>query len=302
MKLDLFNTLRARGWNGIGFVHLMGWFGSPGHYYPMTAYKSNNPLTIGKQLSLYHKAGVGGVCLTWQGVTVNPFLHQVAIEMSQQCAERGMLFALCLDPWICKGAIATAQAKQPNTPLTAAQISAIANPLVAASLNDPTVQTILNSPSYISEKYLLDFGTGASLVTLGSMFPKLNFLAQNTGFAWPPIQDPIASIGHMNNLVTMRCPAFFSRFFDGGVPSTAPALQAATRGDGAGKDYNSSQWSTPGLNDSRCIESQAGNVAILSAATIPITSKYAFYVTGNDYSERTEIESALALLTNTLLS
>lgn len=286
VKLDLFNTLRARGWNGIGFVHLMGWFGSPGHYYPMTAYQSNNPLTIGKQLSLYHKAGVGGVCLTWQGVTVNPFLHQVAIEMSQQCAEREMLFALCLDPWICKTPVAGKTKEQ----------------VVAASLNDPTVQTILNSPSYIPEKYILDFGTGANLVTLGSMFPKLNFLAQNTGFAWPPIQDPIPSIGHMNNLVTMRCPAFFSRFFDGGVPSTAPALQAATRGGGAGKDYNASQWSTPGSNDSRCIESQAGNVAILSAATIPITSKYAFYVTGNDYSERTEIESALALLTNTMLS
>lgn len=286
MKLDLFKSLRLRGWNGIGLVHVMGWFGSPGHVYPMTAYASNNPLTIAKQLSIMQQCGVRGVILTWQGVTVNPFLHSVAVEMSQQCAERGMFFAFCLDPWICETTVPGKTKEQ----------------VIGASLNDLSVQAILNSPCYVPEKYILDFGTGANLQTLGEMFPKLYFLPQNTGFAWPPIQNSVLATGHMNNLVTMRMPCFFSRFFDGGVPTIDPALAAVTRGDAAAKDCNTSQWDAPGSNTCRMIETQAGTVAMNSAATIPITSKYVAYVTWNDYSERTEIESAMSLLTGIELS
>lgn len=286
MKLDLFKALRNRGWNGVGLVHVMGWFGSPNHVYPMTAYSSSNALTIAKQLSIMKACGVGGVVLTWQGVTVSPFLHSVAVEMAQQCAERGMLFALCLDPWICKTAVAGKTKEL----------------VIAASLNDPSVQAILNSPSYVPENYILDFGTGANLATLGAMFPKLSFLPQNTGFAWPPIQNAVASTAKMNGLPTMKVPCFFSRFFDGGVPSPNSAFVSVARGDAAAMDCNTSQWSPAGGDDCRMIESQAGTVGLNSAASIPVTSKYAAYVTWNDYSERTEIESTLSLLTGIELS
>ena len=289
MKLDLFKSLRDRGWQGTGFAHVMGWFGG-GHVYPMTAYKSDNPLTISKQLRIMQKCGINGVILTWQGVTVSPFLHSVAVEMSQQCSERGMLFCLLLDPWICKTPVPGKTKEQ----------------VISASLNDPSVQAILGAPSYVPEGYILDFGTGANLGTLAGMFPKLTFLAQNTGFAWPPIQNAVASTGHMNSLATMKFPCLFSRFFDGGVAlSPTPAqssLAAPARGDAASKDMNTSQWSPPGTNDCRMIETQAGTVALNSAATIPPWSKYAAYVTWNDYSERTEIESAMSLLTGILLS
>lgn len=284
MKLDLFKSLRDRGWQGTGFVHVMGWFGSPNHVYPMTAYKSNNPLTIAKQLTVMQECGVGGVILTWQGVTVNPFLHSVAIEMSQQCSERGMLFCLLLDPWICKTPVPGKTKEQ----------------VISASLSDPSVQAILAAPSYVPEGYILDFGTGANLSTLSGMFPKLQFLPQNTGFAWPPIQNAVAATGHMNNLSTMKFPCLFSRFFDGGVASSN--FPAPVRGDAAGKDMNTSQWSPAGTNDCRMIETQAGTVALNSAATIPLAAKYAAYVTWNDYSERTEMESALSLLTGIQLS
>lgn len=285
MRLDLFHALRARGWKGIGLVHVMGWFGSPGHGYPMMNYSSNNPLTIAKQLSIMQNCGVGGVILTWQGVTVSPFLHSVAIEMSQQCAERGMLFCLLLDPWICKTPVPGKTKEQ----------------VIAASLNDPTVQTIFNSPSYVPEKYILDFGTGANLQTLGQMYPTKIFLPQNTGFAWPPIQNAVAATAKMNVLPTMEVPCLFSRFFDGGVTSIAPALASEARGDAEGKDMNTSQWSPAGTNDCRMIETQAGVVALQSAASIPVASKYAAYVTWNDYSERTEIESAMSLMTGIAL-
>jgi hypothetical protein len=286
MRLDLFHTLRVRGWTGIGMAHVMGWFGSPNHTYPMTAYSSNNSITIGNQLSIMKACGVGGVILTWQGVTVSPFLHSVAIEMSQQCAERGMLFCLLLDPWICKTPVAGKTKEQ----------------VIAASLNDPTVQTIFNSPSYVPEKYILDFGTGANLQTLGQMFQTKIFLPQNTGFAWPPIQNAVAATAKMNALPTMEIPCLFSRFFDGGPVSTVTTLASAARGDAAGKDMNTSQWSRPGSNDCRMIETQAGTVALQAAASIPVGTKYAAYVTWNDYSERTEIESAMSLLTGIPLS
>lgn len=284
MRLDLFKGLRDRGWKGTAFVHVMGWFGD-GHTYPMTTYKSNDPLVVSKQIDMMKDCGVGGIILTWQGVTVNKFLHQTAIEMSQQCSERHMQFALLLDPWICKTAVVGQTKEQ----------------VIAASLNDPTVQKILNAPSYIAEKYVLDFGTGASLQTLATMFPKLQFVGQNTGFAWPPIQMAVNNVVTMNNWLSQRFPCFCLKFDDAGAPSAASVDGNLARGDNAGKDNNTSVWSAEGTNDARRIEAQAGLLALTMENSIPVQSKYAAFVTWNDYNERTEIESFIAMVTNTQL-
>lgn len=286
MRLDLFNSLRARGWTGSGLVHVMGWFGNAGHTFPMTVYNSNNPLTISKQLTIMQKCGVSGAILTWQGVTVSPYLHSVAVEMSQQCSERGMLFALLMDPWICETPVPGKTKEQ----------------LIQASLNDPSVQTILNAPSYLPEKYVLDFNTGANLSTLGLMFPKLTFLAQNTGFAWSPIQNAVTGTSNQNNLPSMKMPVICSSFDDSGSPTTNPALANPGRGDDAGLDCNTSRWSNPGTNDARRIENQAGTIGLSMAASIPITSKYACYMTWNDYTERTCVENWMSFLTDIKLS
>lgn len=286
MELDLFSSLRARGWTGRGLVHVMGWFGSPNHSFPMTAYSSNSPLTIGKQLTIMQKCKVDGLILTWQGPTVSPFIHSVAMEFSQQCSERGMLFGLLMDPWICKQ-VPTGSSKEV---------------MIIAALKDPTTQAILTAPSYLPEKYVLDFGTGANLSTLGLAFPTLSFLAQNIGFAWNPVQNPVNSTSAMNNFSTMKIPCITSRFKDGGAVSTDPAFSALIRGDAAGKDMNTSGWSPAGTNDCRVINNQAGQIALKIAASVPLAARYAAYVTWNCYMEDSSCEDSMSYLTNTLLS
>lgn len=263
MSLSLKTALNATGWNGLLLTHVMGWFGDS-HYHPMTRYRSNDPYTIHKQLDVMQAVGIDGVILTWQGVTVNPLLHQTACEMSFQCAERGMKFILLLDPWISKG---STNLEQP----------------IIDSLNDSSTQHILNSPSYVPEKYVLDFGTGANFSTISKTLPNLQFLMRHTGYSWPEITNTLQTLTADNANPAMKIPGLCLKFFDGGLPNAQGVI-----------DYNTQTW---GSGVARSIEDQAGNFFHDQVAVTPKAAPYAAIVTWNDFNERTGVEAFCSMIT-----
>lgn len=280
--LSLKKPLTDLGFQGKLLTHKMEWFGDQ-HYHPMTAYKSNNPYTIGKQLDVMQAVEIDGVISTWQGPTVNPFAHDATMKTCEQLSERGMLFALLLDPWVCRGAINDAQAKL-KTPLTSDQVTAIANPLVVAALNDPTTQAMLNSPAYLPEKFVLDFGTGANFATVEKSVGAMQFLMRHVGYSWPEITNTLATLAKDNANPMMAIPGLCPKFFDGGLPRAVVGTL----------DWNTQSW---GSGASRSIEDQAGNFWHDQVALVPLKTPYAAVVTWNDYNERTAVEPFCSIFT-----
>lgn len=277
MKAALSNS----GWRGKLLAHWMPWFGD-GHYHPMTAYKSNNIFTIGKQLDVMQAVGIDGVIATWQGPTVNPFAHEATVNMCDELGERGMLFALLLDPWVCRGAINDAQAKQ-KTPLTSDQVAAIADPLVVAAMNDPMVVGMLDSPAYLPEKFVLDFGTGANFATVEKSVGAMQFLMRTVGYSWPEIINTLPILAKHNANPLMAIPGICPKFFDGGAPGALGVI-----------DWSKQSWETG--EPTRSIEDQAGNFFHDQVALVPIKTSYAAIVTWNDYNERTAVEPMCSIL------
>lgn len=259
MKAALSNS----GWRGKLLAHWMPWFGD-GHYHPMTAYKSNNIFTIGKQLDVMQAVGIDGVIATWQGPTVNPFAHEATVNMCDELGERGMLFALLLDPWICKQSANKEQA-------------------IITALNDPMVVGMLDSPAYLPEKFVLDFGAGANFATVEKSVGAMQFLMRHVGYSWPEITSTLSTLAKDNASPLMAIPGICPKFFDGGLPTST------------GFDWNTQTWG-PGTS-ARSIEDQAGNFFHDQVALVPIKTSYAAIVTWNDYNERTAVEPMCSILT-----
>ncbi len=276
--------LQSKGWRTDGklLAHWMAWFGDS-HYHPMTRYKSADPKAISKQLDIMQAAGVDGVIATWQG-TVNPYAQAATLQMCDQLAARGMLFALLADPWLMNN--------QPN-----------GESQVIAQLQSADGQMLLNSPAYLPERYFLDFTNNLFDEGKVAAATDLTVLKRHVGYSWPEITSTLSTLKGDNANASMVIPGLHYKFFDGGNPNTTALFASVSRGDGAAIDYNSETWdkSGAGLNDSRCIEDQAGCNFFDALAVTPLTSKYLALVTWNDYNERTAWEPFLSMLTGIAL-
>lgn len=257
--MDIFEALRARGFRGKGLAHVMSWFGEPNHTHRDNAYYSGDPAIISKQCELMCSVGIQGAIVTWQGAKVNPYIHQAALGMQKECAQREMLFGLLLDPWLVKN-----------------QAS-------------PTTEVITQlkawpaSTAYFPEKYVLDFLEPASMVD----WPKvgiatgMNILHKHSGYSWPEISNTVAQLKTDDIQGTMKIPAICLGFNDAGR-----LVSNVTR------DYSQSVWGGP----ARVIDHQAGNFWMDQVEVTPVTAQYAAVVSWNDYDEGTGIEQFVAAL------
>jgi hypothetical protein len=265
------------GWDGRLAVHHVG-FLADGHVHRSVPYNATDPKVIMKKLDLMKSVGVDIVIHTWQG----PYAascHLDATLMSGACAQLGMQFALLLDPWCAK-----LSAKGQTSPSTANVITA---------LQAPSTQTMLNASSYVPEKYILNFNTGADLVALGKAFPTYKFLAQGKGFSWidiPPITDsPARNAAAVVNLkaqhanTTMEVASVCFSFDDSGMPLPAN-VQTQTAFDAAGgsRDLTKSVWG----GAARILESYSGQFGEQQIATISPTTPIIAILTWDDYDEQ----------------
>jgi hypothetical protein len=279
MTISFKTPLQKIGFTGKLLAHTMGWFGG-GNIHRMNRYDSSDKYVIAKQLDCMQQVGIDGVILTWQG-PLAPFLHNTAMTMSVECGERNMLFALLLDPWCAKLGNGTPTAN------------------VTAALNDPTTKVMLNAPSYVPEKYILDFNTGAVLATLGTSFPTLKFLAMDQGFSWLSIPSgnlltanasAVSTLAGFNKNPAMKIPGIGRDFNDTGMPTPTNVSLAKWSGT---RDYTQSVWGGSG----RVLENQGGNFFYDQIAITPGNVPYIALVTWNDYDERTELESFCSMIT-----
>lgn len=267
-------------------VHMMPWFGD-GNIHRMTAYNSNNPKTITRQLDCMQATEISGkriegVIVTWQGIFAK-FQHAAMLEINKQCTERGMLFALLIDPWCAK--------LGGNGPT--------AN--VIQSLHDSAVQTLINgSDYYLPEKFVLDFNSGANLSQLVAAFPEMNFLSLGSGFGWPRIDmtiadsmkrnaASIADLVKQNANTAMKIPAICKGFMDAGKPIGPPSSPFT-----GARDYSQSVWGGP----TRVLDTQAGTYFMDTFNTLDISDPYCAVVTWNDYDEMTAIEAEASMFSN----
>lgn len=164
--------------------HWVGWHGKDGP--SLTGYTSTDPNVIGNQLSAMRvlakamRAQFGVIALTY-GPTVSAFIHEACMEMSAQCSERNVPFALCYDPWTVKNA--------PDK-----------NAAMIAALKHPDTQKMLNGRSYLPGKPILDFSTGITKATVLAGVPGIQIWQEGTDFAW--WQTPPTTT---NNKVTLPC-------------------------------------------------------------------------------------------------
>ncbi len=267
-----FNLKSAFGaWHGKLLTHWMGWHGQSGKVNHVTRYKSTDPWVIDDQIDVMQAAGIDGAIATWQGPTVNPYLHQATMGLCERLGRRGMLFALLLDPWIAKGQ---------------------ANPTQAAVLAMQHVDTVtmLKSAAYLPEKLVLEFdlatAANVNVPQLVAALPQSPVISKHVGYSWPEIANTMAALAADNANPAMKIPGVFLGFFDGGQPLPPGSLSNAATWNGS-RDYNSTVW---GGGPSRLIEHQGGNVYLDSVALVPKTTPYAAVVTWNDYDEGTHVE------------
>lgn len=256
------------GWQGKLAVHHVGYLGD-GHVHRSVPYNALNPDIIFKKASLMQELGVDTVITTWQGPWATA-CHKDAMAWSALCKELGMTFALLLDP----GGM-----QKWTAGLTPAQITAN----VVEALNDPGTQVMLHRNSYVPEMYVLDFNTGADLVSLTSSFPGLHFLPQSTGFSWPMIPWNQAGYVAMNSNPAMKIPGVCGYFNDAGMP-LPKGIQSESEwaAQGSKRDYSQSVWGGP----ARILEHQSGEFLISQLYSIQKTSPYIAVVTWDDYDEQ----------------
>lgn len=244
-------------------AHKMDWFGEPGKVHRVN-YDSSDPLVISRQLSIAQDVGIDGFIDTWQGLG-KPFSHAAAMETCQQCSERGMLFALLMDPAITKAVVNKEQA-------------------VIAALTDPTTQKMLNSPAYLPGKPVLDFDTKADFTKVAPLVPGVRFWKRHTEYSWPEIVNTVATLKADNANATMQIPGLCPYFNDAGAPLP-----------GGGRDYSKWVW---GLDKPcRVIDHEAGKFFFDQLDVTPRTTAYAALVTWNDHDEGTGMEQFLAIAT-----
>lgn len=265
------------GWNGRLAAHHVAYL-ADGHVHRAVPYTATDPKVIAKKLSLMQSAGIDVVIATWQG----PFAtscHLDATTTSSLCAEYGLQFALLLDPWCAK-----LYANGSNTNYTVN---------VQNALNNAGTQTMLNASSYVPEKFILDFNTGAVLTTLAKDFPSYKFLAQGAGFSWisiPAVTDSVArnaasitNLQGQNKNAAMKIPGVCMNFDDSGQPQPVNVQSQATF-DAAGgiRNYSNSVWG----GNARVLESFAGQFFAQQVAVTPLSAPIIALITWDDYDEQ----------------
>lgn len=228
----------------IPLAHVVNFYGKSGDTI-MTRYKSNDPVVIDQQLRAIQSVGIQGmISLTYGAASL--FVQSAVVEQSKQCTDKGMFFALCMDPWV--------TTNQPDK--TAA---------VIAYLKQADTQAVLNAPSYLPEKYVLDFETkadpGKVMAATG-----VKILSKNSGFWWPNFPKD----GSQNVTIPGLCPCF---------------------NDGTPGSMGLSWQGGP----TRLKETDAGNYWWDQVAALP-SSKYVQVITWNDYHERTVLEPFASML------
>jgi hypothetical protein len=258
-------------------VHHVGYIGN-GEVQGAVPYATiaNTPALIRQKLTLMKQCNVDLVISTWQG----PWSNDDTILFGQLCSEFGMQHALLLDP----GGMAKWLPNQSAATITANVIAA----LTAA------MTTIINLPSYVPEKWVLDFATGAILSQVEAKFPMLDILQMRAGFSWPSIPDmsnpvsrnaaSVADIKTQNSSSAMRLPGVCSCFNDAGetLPANAVTL-VEWENNGCQVNYNIGAW---GNNPCRILESYAGQLLQQMLAVTPPTAPAIMFVTWDDYRER----------------
>jgi hypothetical protein len=267
------------GWEGRLAAHHVAYLGD-GHVHRDVPYNATDPKVIAKKLDLMQSDGIDIVIATWQGIYATS-CNLDATLMSAACAQRGMQFALLLDPWCAKLSYSGS-----NTNYTQN---------VTTSLQAASTQTMLNASSYMPEKYVLDFNTGANLAALGKTFKTLNFLAMGVGFSWiaiPPttITDSpaknawaVANLKSQHANPAMKIASFCDGFNDSGMPLPAGVQsQAAFDAAGGVRDLTQSVWGGP----ARILGGFAGLFAQQQLATIPVSMPVVTILTWDDHDER----------------
>lgn len=263
------SLLRKRGFTGVIAAHIIPWNSAKAnttHFNPNQAYSYDDPNTIGRALTVLEKNGIRGCFFTYQG----PFAtaqHAVVMEFVRQVQEREMLFALVMDPWSAGG--------DPNN-------KAQATLDLTKCFANTDVQWLLNSPAYIPEKAILDYGTGADYSKVGVKNP---IWYRHTHYSWvevatpkigdPPV-NPIPDLAKSNANPTMMVPGISLQFSDGGWPAAAIP---------GGIDRNLSSWN--GKTAARYVSDRAGNYLFDQLAITPMNKPYIGLVTLDDFHEGT---------------
>lgn len=267
-------------WNGRLAAHHMGYL-ADGKVHRAVPYVATNPKVIAQKLALMQSDGVDIVIETWQGPWATS-CHLDATLTCAMCAQLGMQFCLLLDPWC-----ARLNSKGQSTDYTGN---------VTAALQFASTQTMLSASSYVPEKFVLDFNTGADLVALGKAFPTLRFLEQGNGFSWiaippPSITDsPLKNAWAISNLKAqhanpaMKIASFCDSFNDSGQPLPV-GVQSQTAFDAAGgnRNWNVGVW---GNVPARVLESFEGQFAEQQLATINPETSIVAILTWDDPDER----------------
>jgi len=276
-------ALRAIGWDGKLLANVMPWVGEPNHVHRCTSYNSDDPITIKRQADNMQMVGIDGVILTWRGIDANGGWDQrVAINWVSELSKRNMLFAYMPDPNLLK------YKKNPAISDT--------NEIIR-QFKDPSVQTILNSSTYMAEGYVFDFLTGYHVDwnAVKAVIPKINALMRHVGYEWPGLAG-VSGVNSNHKNPNMKVPGIAFGFNDGGMPLPKGVTDETLV---TGRDYNTSVW---GVGPARVNDPQAGKYFMdvidgIAASSYARLAKYAAIVTWNDYDEGTDIESFVAGLT-----
>ena len=296
------------GWKGLLAGHHVSYLAN-GNVHRGVPYVATNLAVMKQKLALMQAAGFDIVLSTWQGIYA-PSSNLDVVMMAPLCADYGMKFAFVLDPWCAK-----LSAKGTTAPSTAN---------VAASLAAASTQAILNGSTYLSPKYILDFGTGANLSTLAGQFKNLVFLAKNQGFSWitiptePNSTTPITNstlrnaaaisvLKAQNGNPAMKIPSVCTEFNDAGQPlPPGVSTQSAFNAAGGARNYAQSVWSpynsaqpeseTNPSQPARVMESFAGQFFLQQLAVTPVSAPIIAIVTIDDYDEQSSgpLEKRLA--------
>lgn len=231
--------------------HLVLWHGKNGP--SLTGYDSRDPSVISRQLKAmqaFGGAGAGVIALTY-GPTVSPFIHEACMAVGNQANALGMPFGLCFDPWTVKGA------SDPNT----AMISA---------LQHPDIQFLLNMPTYLKGKPVLDFATGCDKNTVLAAVPNIAYWQAQKDFDWPQIPQ---------------------------VPNQTPLPCAYIEfNDGTGPDRNKQVWDQS--QPARIVPSLAGRTFWNRSVGVSAYGAYVQFCTWNDVSEGTDVEKFASIWAN----
>lgn len=254
-------TLREK----LGKPVLFHWVGWHGKTLPSrSGYDSRNAAVIGDQLTAMQKLGGDGfgvIALTY-GPTADSFIHAAVMEMSRQCNDRNVPFALCFDPWTVRNAVDK-------------------NAAMITALHHVDIQMMMSGRSYLlykGRRVVLDFNTGVDLAKIIAAVPDMTYWLRGVNYTWPSRDNTMSVLAQQSRFTTMSLPCLFRYFNDGNVT-----------------DRNKQAWDL--TKPVTVIEALAGTTYQASVAIgQSVKGDYYQYVTWNDVDEGTEIESVAGML------